>query len=49
MIFEKNVRVKTPYGGKFFENFHFQKHAPNMENWRVKKFQNSKISFQIYW
>ena len=42
MTFEKKVRVKNHFPVEIFEIFHFQKHAPNMDNWRVKKFQNSE-------
>ena len=42
MISEKKVRVENDFRVGIFEIFHFQKHAPNMDNWRVKKFQNSE-------
>ena len=37
MISEQKFRVETPYGVKIFQNFHFQKHAPNMEKRLAKK------------
>ena len=43
MTFKKNVRVENHFRVEIFEIFHFQKHAPNMDISRVKKFQNSKI------
>ena len=43
MISETKFRVENYFRVEIFEIFRFQKHAPNMENWRVKKFQNSKI------
>ena len=42
MIFENRVRVENHFPVEIFEIFHFQKHAPNMDISRVKKFQNSK-------
>ena len=45
MNFETNVRVKTPYGVKIFQNFHFQKHAPNILKTLAKKnFKNLKLA-----
>ena len=43
MISEKNYRMENHFWVGIFEIFHFQKHAPNMVNWRVKNFQKSKI------
>ena len=40
MISETKFRVENHFRVGIFEIFHFQKHAPNMENWRVKKFPN---------
>ena len=37
MIFENRVRVENHFPVEIFEIFHFQKHAPNMENTWVKK------------
>ena len=36
-ISEQKVRVETPYGVKNFQNFHFQKHAPNILKTLAKK------------
>ena len=43
MIFENPVWMENDFRVGIFEIFHFQKHAPNMDISRVKKFQNSKI------
>ena len=43
MTFEKKFRVENTFRVGIFEIFHFQKHAPNMDIVRVKKFQNSNI------
>ena len=37
MISEQKFWVETPYGVKIFENFHFQKHAPNILKTLAKK------------
>ena len=37
MISETKFRVENHFRVEIFEIFHFQKHAPNMDNWRVKK------------
>ena len=42
-ISETKFRMETPYGVKKFQNFHFQKHAPNMQKRLAKKFQQNSI------
>jgi len=37
MIFENRVRVKNHFPVEIFENFHFQKHAPNILKTLAKK------------
>ena len=49
MISETKFRVENTFRVWIFEIFRFQKHAPNMENWRVKKFQNSEYSCSWTW
>ena len=44
MISETKFRVETPYGVKFFQNFHFQKTNPNIVKKLAKKnFKNDMV------